>query len=156
VKLFKSFVHEDVYDEEPFSWNDALLNSVRVFNIFNTQFLSKIFSEKRIDAETADKVAIAGWYWLASVYVKGTYWYKDKAEDNSVGAICNKIVDRYFPTPIDDFIFLDVRKFAVALIERGLEQSTEYVKITQSQLTDDENAAPISWTDYLACRSDAF
>jgi|GEM_PF-5494078 len=151
VKFFKSFVHE-VKEEEQFWWNENMCDSVRVFNVFNQQFLSKLFVDGRIDDTTADKVTIAGWFYLVSSYIKIMHLDVDRNADE----MCKEIMDRYFPRPFDLPFIPNSLKFATVLLERGLEQSTEYVKITNKQLADDENATPINWIQYLAGRGDAF
>lgn len=152
VKFFKSFVHE-VADEEFFCWNENMCNSIRIFNVFNQQYLSKLYSDGRIDDDVADKTAIAGWFWLVYSYAKSMHL---EVETCNADVMRNEIMKRYFPRPFDLPFIPNALDFATALLKNGLAHSTEYIKITTKQLLDDEDVTPINWVQYLAGRGDTF
>jgi hypothetical protein len=136
VRFFKGFT-EDVLDEEAFSWNENMCDSVRTFNIFNQQFLGKLYVEKHLSDELADKTAIAAWFGLVVIYASMPMF---DTEHKTAVEQYSKLLDTYFPGRVVQF---------GELIQDGLSASREYLRIIQKQLEMEEDATTITWDEFL-------
>lgn len=138
IRFFKGFT-EDLIDDKDFSWNENIRESVRIFNIFNQQYLGKLYVENRLTDEQADKAAIAGWFSLVAAYcvMSALESHHKIAADRY-----NKILNAYFPQQADQ---------ADHLIQDGLNAAREYLSLTDKQ--QDANARPMTWTEFLSLKS---
>lgn len=136
VRFFKGFT-EDILDEEEFSWNENMCDSVRTFNIFNQQFLGKLYVKKHLTDELADKTAIAAWFGLVVNYASMPMFH---TEHKTAVEQYSKLLDTYFPGRVVEY---------GELIQGGLSASREYLRIIQKQLEMDEDATTITWDEFL-------
>ena len=137
VKFFKGFIHDFLSDEEEFWWNENMCDAVRVFNSFNNQFLGKLFSEKKISDDFADKAAIAAWFYLVYEYAE-IMGLGDQAKTSF--SDYEKILVKYFQADSDG---------AHNIIMLGIKDVHDYVDIVKRQSELDENSPSITWSQYL-------
>ena len=139
VRLFKGFT-EEALDTEEFSWNEEMCDSVRAFNAFNQLFLGKLYVEKRLTDEFADKAAIAAWFRCVADYVAKSML---DTEHKLAVERYSALLGVYFPGQVAQ---------AGRLIQHGLSAAREYLGIIKRQLDVAENATPITWDEFLALK----
>lgn len=135
VRLLKGFVHEENEDEdEEFWWNENLIDNVSAFNILNNECLGKILAvDKIITNEIANKLMLAGWYYIAHNYAASMNAIDEKKEMHEL--CIDKIQSMKIPLiQTTDFLNKSIRACLECNKARG------------------ENNQAINWTDFIKDR----